>query len=106
MNLSRREFVAYTTAAISIPAGRRPPSLSHGCFVLPVPGQCSLPESVLGYRCALADVTASLLVIPAVLEIPQHLRILISNRLKAGGTVLVESGAGFASNASFARHRR
>lgn len=106
MNLSRREFVAYTAAAISIPAGERPPASHHHCLVLPVLGQCSLPESVVGYRSALAHVNTSLLVIPAVLEMPQHLRSLISNRLQAGGTVLVESGAGFATDATFARHRR
>lgn len=106
MNLSRREFVAYAAAAISIPARERPPSLRHDCLILPVLGQCSLPESVVGYRSALAHVNTSLLVIPAVLEIPRHLRSLISNRLQAGGTVLVESGAGFAADASFARHRR
>lgn len=106
MNLSRREFVAYSAAAVSIPAGMRPPAPRHDCLVLPVPGQCSLPESVVGYRSALTHLKTSLLVIPAVLEMPQHLRSLISNRLQAGGTVLVESGGGFATDATFARHRR
>ncbi|HLZ46994.1 MAG TPA: hypothetical protein VKQ05_15060 [Gemmatimonadales bacterium] len=104
MNLSRREFVAYT-AAIGLPANVRPPAARHGCVILPVRGQCSLPESATGYARALADVNASLLVIPAVLEIPQNLQALIAQRLQTRGTVLVESGAGFSAGTAFNRHR-
>jgi hypothetical protein len=96
MALGRREFLAYAAGAMSTrfalasPRTRAtPPPPSPPCRVLPVPGECSLPESILGYRAALAEVRAPLLVVPAVMELPRDFVTHVLGQLQPGGTVLV-----------------
>ena len=110
MALGRREFLAYAAGAMSTrlalaSARATPPAPSPPCRVLPVPGECSLPESTLGYRAALADLRAPLLVVPAVMELPRDFVTRVLGQLQAGGTVVVESGAGFSGHAKFRQHR-
>jgi hypothetical protein len=110
MDLSRRRFLACAGGALGAQWRLRTPlrlsTLNQQSLVLPVRGQCALPESILGYRSALADVNEPLLVIPAIMELPYELGVLISHRLQNGWTVLIESGGGFADAANFGKHRR
>src|SRR6266542_1711174 len=80
-----------------------------GC-ILPVAGQCSLPESVSGFHAALDNepraVLGHLVVVPALLELPPDFARGIVSWLRHGATVIVESGAAFTGQLSFRRHRR
>ena len=113
MDLSRREFLSCAAAAMShrLPI---PSRVAHavrpvGC-ILPVAGQCSLPESISGFHAALDTepraVAGHLVVVPALLELPLDFARGIVSWLRHGATVIVESGAGFTGQLSFRRHRR
>ncbi len=113
MDMSRRAFLACTAAA-AMPQRFRLPSSpaaspSLRCLVLPVPGECSIPESVKGYCAALPAtrwVRRETWIVPAVLDIPSHIAAMIGAALRRGTTVIVESGGGFAGRSSFRQHRR
>lgn len=104
---SRREFLAGATAALVLPhlerwsSGTRPDAR---CTVLDLGEQCSLRESLAGYRTAIAAATprAPVLIVPAALMIPMRE---IERHLLGGGTVILESGAMFADACVFAAHR-
>lgn len=114
MELSRRGFLACAAGVITTRPRRRAPMVvqsSRTWVVLPVRGRCSLPESTLGYRSALAGAPerpdhGPLLIIPAVLDVPGDIARLIRLRLTGGATVIVESGAGFAGHVRFREHQR
>ena len=111
--MTRREFLAYAAAA-TMPLDLRLPSpppapTNCRCLVLPVPGECSLVESLNGYRSALAAqgwAGRETWIVPAVLDIPSRIAGMMVEALKRGTTVIVESGAGFAGHLHFRRHRR
>jgi hypothetical protein len=79
------------------------------CVVLDLQRHCSLRESVAGYRSALddaRDVPRSVaLIVPAALAIPLAAVRTIMRCLQAGGTVVLESGAGFAAESDYHVHR-
>src|SRR5438874_1891909 len=72
---------------------------------------CGLRESVAGYESALAGLgtrvasRCTLLIVPAALDIPPPAVRAIMGCLRTGATVLLESGAGFASDRAFRAHR-
>jgi hypothetical protein len=114
MELSRRAFLACAAGVMSTRPRRGAPIVvesSRTWVVLPLRGRCSLPESTLGYRSALAGAPerpdhAPLLIIPAVLDVPGDIARLIRLRLTSGATVIVESGAGFAGQVGYREHHR
>jgi len=82
-------------------------------LVTPVRHQCAFAESASGYRSALpprwqgeAGCPCSLLIVPAVLNIPPGLVKHIDACVRRGATVIIESGAGFAGHGNFRQHRR
>lgn len=117
--MTRREFLGYGVAAgamgagvrLSSPLGASPTS---GWIVSAEPGECSLPESAQGYRAALLAEGAtashggpcSLLIIPALLCFDRRLVVWIDSALERGATVIVESGAAFATDSGFRDHRQ
>lgn len=70
---------------------------------------CGLRESLSGYASALAEAPApsrcALLIVPAAVGLPPSAVRAIVSGLRAGGTVLLESGAGFASPQEYQLHR-
>ena len=117
MEMNRREFLGTSAGAASIlgvQIPRRAPPRARELHwnVLPVRNQCSLRESGLGYRAALKDVArpawdvCTLLIIPAVLDIPLETMQYIAKVIRRGSTVIIESGAGFTDHLNFRRHRR
>jgi hypothetical protein len=112
MELSRRGFLACAAGVITTrPRAPMVVQSSRRWVVLPLRGRCSLPESTLGYRSALAGAPersshAPLLIIPAVSDVPGDIARLIRLRLTGGATVIVESGAGFAGQAGYREHQR
>ncbi|HEY6222510.1 MAG TPA: hypothetical protein VIW26_01890 [Gemmatimonadales bacterium] len=114
MKLSRRQFLecAAGAAAVVVPLELRMPP--HGVVLLDPGAQCSLVESAAGYAAALgarlarADERATpcaALIVPAVVEISAPLARAIAACLHAGGTVILESGAGFAARRACRAHR-
>lgn len=119
MGMTRREFLGYGVAAGAMSAGVRlssplPASSTCRWIVSPVPGQCSLPESARGYRAALpprgtrapGGEPCSLLIIPALLCFDRRQVVWIDSLLERGTTVIVESGAAFATGSGFRDHRQ
>jgi hypothetical protein len=110
MALSRREFLACAAGAVSVGSPRwRPVAVEQAwpACILPVDGQCSLPESVAGYQSVLAGRRRGrLMIVPAVLELPARHARMITQSANAGWTVIVECGAGFADHLTFRRHQR
>ncbi len=91
---------------------------SRACGLLDLHGHCEFPESLLGYRAALAEggvpvvcVTSTspaacqVLIIPAAFEITPYLARAVRVQLAKGGRVLLESGAAFARPEEFREHR-
>jgi hypothetical protein len=70
---------------------------------------CGLRESLSGYASALAEAPApsrcALLIVPAAVGLPPSAVGAIVSCLRAGDTVLLESGAGFASPRGYEVHR-
>lgn len=103
MGMSRRQFVGCAAGVVGGLAQRpfvSEPTPRWG--VLDLGRHCSLRESVAGY----ASVGLSrVLIVPAAVELPPPALRTIARCLQAGGTVLLESGAAFATAAAFGVHR-
>jgi hypothetical protein len=120
VRLTRRQFLE-CSLAVSVPLGWRLGGTSpEGTrtteqLVLDLGPHCSLRESVSGYAAALerralrTDVSSlarcAVLIVPAAAEIPTQVVGAIAACLDRGGLVILESGAGFASERDFSRHR-
>ena len=122
MSITRRQFLGYATGAVTAglprllpldPTSRRCVLLDwneHGCF----------RESVSGYESALTSAGAqwmradarwmspsrcAVLIVSAALEIPPPAIRAITSCLQTGASVIIESGAGFATDREFRAHR-
>src|SRR5204862_6839436 len=121
MSITRRQFLGYTAGVVTAglcglpldPTSRRYVLLDwneRGCF----------RESVSGYESALTSAGAqwmradarwmspsrcAVLIVSAALEIPPPAVRVIVSCLQAGAGVIVESGAGFATDREFRAHR-
>jgi len=113
MQVTRREFLccaAATAAATALsPRGRERGSLGE-CALLDLGEHCALPESLAGYRAALAGaetIAGSVLIVPAALAIAGAAARRMVRHVEDGGTLILESGAMFAAAASpeFRGHR-
>jgi hypothetical protein len=114
VGITRRHFLGCVagslTAGLPFAVPRRGEA-SPRCILLDLREHCGLRESVAGYESALASLGAgvtacgTLLIVPAALDIPPPAVGAIMRRLRAGATVLVESGAGFAAERDFRAHR-
>lgn len=112
MDVTRREFLscaAATAVAFTIPGHKERASLG-ACVLLDLGEHCALPESLAGYRAALAGmetVNESTLIVPAALVIGGAAVRRIVRHLEDGGTLILESGAMFspAASAEFRAHR-
>jgi hypothetical protein len=112
MQVTRREFLhcAATTAAALAVRGRGKRESLGECVLLDLGEQCSLPESLAGYRAALAgaeNVAGSILIVPAALGIVDAAAQRIVRHVEDGGTLIFESGATFtaARSPEFRGHR-
>lgn len=120
MRLTRRQFLGCTAAAV--PLGRwRLDRLSTAVettsrwMLLDLGPHCRLRESVSGYEAVLGPrllrvdslslPSCNALIVPAAVEIPTAAVRAIAICLQAGGRVILESGAGFASEPEFRAHR-
>ena len=110
MGMTRRQFVG-SGAALVWSRGRPAPLVAPRarCSVLDLREHCGLRESVTGYRSAIASMSrvprVPSLIVPAAVGIPPLAVRPIVTCLQIGGTVIVESGAGFADERQFAAHR-
>ena len=114
MGITRRRFLGCVagslTAGLSLDLPR-PVETGSRSVLLDLGEHCSLRESVRGYESALAGLgtrvtsQCTLLIVPAALDIPPPALGAIVTSLRAGATVLLESGAGFASGREFRAHR-
>jgi hypothetical protein len=120
VRLTRRQFLE-CSAAVTVPLRWRLGDSSPGVtsarerLLLDLGPHCSLRESLSGYaaameECALRTDVSSLapcavLIVPAAVEIPPSAVRAITACLEAGGRVILESGAGFASERDLSRHR-
>jgi len=114
MGITRRGFLGCVagspTAGLSLDLGR-PVDARPRRVLLDLRTQCGLRESVAGYESALAALGAEVtsrctpLIVPAALDIPPPAVRAILSRLRTGATVLLESGAGFATARDFRAHR-
>src|SRR6266567_2068064 len=124
MGITRRRFLGYTTGVVT--AGLRglrglpglPLDLTGRRYVLlDLDEGCCSSESVSGFESALTSAGAqwmradarwmsaprcAVLIVPAALEIPPPAVRAITSCLQAGASVIVESGAGFATDGGFA----
>jgi len=127
MGITRRRFLGYTTGVVT--AGLRglrglpglPLDLTGRRYVLlDLDEGCCSSESVSGFESALTSAGAqwmradarwmsaprcAVLIVPAALEIPPPAVRAITSCLQAGASVIVESGAGFATDREFRAHR-
>lgn len=114
MGITRRHFLGCVagslTAGLPFAVPRRGEA-SPGRVILDLREHCGLRESVAGYESALAGLgtgvttRGTLLIVPAALDIPPPAVGAIRRCLRAGATVLLESGAGFAAGRDFRAHR-
>lgn len=120
VRLTRRQFLE-CSAAVAVPLrwrlGRASPRFTGATEqrVLDLGPHCSLRESLSGYAAAMegralrTDVSSlapcAVLIVPAAVEIPPAAVGGITACLEAGGLVILESGAGFASARDCSRHR-
>jgi hypothetical protein len=114
VGITRRHFLGCVagslTAGLPFAVPRRVEA-SPRRVLLDLREQCGLRESVAGYESALAGlgtgVTSrrTLLIVPAALDIPPPAVEAIVGGLRTGATVLLESGAGFATARDFRAHR-
>ena len=106
--MHRREFLSYTAGVFTLPALIDFPRRSR-IELLDLGENCCLRESVAGYSGVLADVgraaRRSVLIVPAAARIPEPAMSTIVHSLQAGAVVILESGAGFASEQDFRAHR-
>ena len=114
MAISRRHFLGCVagslTAGLSLDLPR-PVAAGSRSVLLDLGEQCGLGESVRGYESALAGLgtrvtsRCRLLIVPAAVDVPPPAVRAIVSSLRAGATVLLESGAGFVSGRAFRAHR-
>ena len=114
MAITRRRFLGCVagslTAGLSLDLAR-PVEAGPRSVLLDLEEQCGLRESVRGYESALAGLgtrvtsRCRLLIVPAAVDIPPPAVGAIMGCLRTGATVLLESGAGFASGREFRAHR-
>ena len=120
VRLTRRQFLE-CSAAVAVPLrwrlGRTSPAITGARerLVLDLGPHCSLRESLAGYAAAMegralrTDVSSvvwcAVLIVPAAVEIPPSAVRALTACLEAGGLVILESGAGFASEQDLSRHR-
>lgn len=116
MAMSRREFLGCTAGATVLwPSVARFWPTPERSVVLDLGESCSLRESIAGYASvlgsrALCSDTGSVsrcatLVVPAAVDMSAETVRVIAKCLRAGGTVILESGAGFANECDFRAHR-
>lgn len=117
MDVTRRELLgaaAVTAAAIMLPSlgfRRRESSGPSGCQLLDLGEHCALRESFTGFEAALAGVrpatATAVMIVPAALAIPRAAARRLVGHIESGGTLILESGAGFAPAAgpAFRAHR-
>jgi len=121
MSITRRRFLGYTAGVLA--AGLPGVSLEvtrRGCVLLDLNEGGCFTESVSGFESALTSAGAqwmradarwmspsrcAVLIVPAALEIPPPVVRVIVSCLQAGAGVIVESGAGFATDREFRAHR-
>lgn len=121
MRVSRRAFIESAAAAAAVPLGWRLGRASVGIaedarhVVVDLGEKCALHESVSGYSKLLGAAAArtdwsgfdrcDTLIVPAAVDIPQPVCDAMAACLRSGGLVLLESGAAFADDHVFRRHR-
>src|SRR5205809_1559253 len=121
MSITRRRFLGYTAGVVT--AGLRGLPLdprSRRYVLLDLHERGCFRESVSGFESALTSAGAqwmradarwmspsrcAMLIVPAALEIPPPAVRVIVSCLQAGAGVIVESGAGFATDREFRAHR-
>src|SRR5437764_3186075 len=113
MDLTRRDFIGYAAASVAIRALRPVPlgtraQADRGVVILRE--HCRNAESLAGYESVLSTshiVASTLVILPAATAIPRGTVGFLHDRLRAGATIIFESGAGFLSerDAEFQRHR-
>ena len=128
MKISRRDFLstvtgsAATLLAFPFTASGRPSPQSErqlDCVLLDLKSHCALRESLHGYQAALAgehnylqDAISDsrcrygIVIVPGLGPIEPTLAQTLSELLRAGTHLLLESGAGFLGAAEFAAHQR
>ncbi|HET9709696.1 MAG TPA: hypothetical protein VFP39_15460 [Gemmatimonadales bacterium] len=120
VRVTRRQFLE-CSAAVAVPLrwrlgrGFSPVLGAKEQRVLDLGPHCSLRDSLAGYAAAMegraqeTDVSSlapcAVLIVPAAVEIPPAAVRAITASLEAGGLVILESGAGFASARDRSRHR-
>ena len=117
MHMTRRTFLEYATGAMATCLGGLPFDLWQPTVLLDLKQHSGLSESVAGYEATLASLGTRLvraepssvprcavLIVPAALHIGPALRAIVTC-LAGGGTVILESAAGFAAEADFRAHR-
>lgn len=112
VRVTRRQFLECSTA-VAVPLRWRLGGRSQA--VLDLGPHCSLRESLSGYAKALGgsalrtDASSlppgAVLIVPAAVELPPAAVRAITACLDAGGLVMLESGAGFASGRELSGHR-
>ncbi len=128
MNLSRRDFLSTVTASAAnllsfqlsaLDGLSCRPESELNCSVLDLKSHCALRESLQGYQAALAGehhylqdaisdspCRCGVVIVPGLGPIEPTLAQALSELLKAGTHLLLESGAGFLSAAEFTAHQR
>ena len=109
MVMGRRQFLSCAAGALAValPTRRRAGHGAAAVVLLDLAQHCSLRESMAGYALASAGLASHrpVLIVPAAVAIPRAAMHQITECLRAGGTVLLESGAGFAGESHFRAHR-
>jgi hypothetical protein len=126
MDISRREFLASTGGAVAV-LGLRLPSTSSTppvekldkWRVIGSSRQSPLPESLRGYSSALPKqrqrldpsertplARCAVVIVPALVLLDDFFADSLTRCMQRGATVIIESGAGFASHWIFRQHRR
>ena len=107
MAMTRRQFVGYVGATM-LPLRAPERITTYRPVVLDLHEHCSLRESVAGYQTALAGHVGRrpAVIAPAALELSSAPLQEIRDCLSAGGTVILESGAGFVNGTDFRTHQR
>ena len=107
--MSRRQFLGYAATAmtVALPTDGSPLNEPSVLSVLDLKEHCSLRESLAGYERASAGFVPRrpVLIVPAALALPVAATRAMADCLRRGGTVLLESGAGYAGESGFRVHR-
>ena len=122
MSITRRQFLGYATGAVTagLPGLLPLDVTGRGCVLLDLNERGCFRESVSGYESALSSAGAqwmradarwmvpsrcAVLIVPAALAIPPPAVRAIMSCLQTGASVIIESGAGFATDREFRAHR-